>query len=283
MKKIKLSIVILNHNTKKLLKNCLNSIYKSNPKLSLEIIVSDNASTDGSVKMIKKHFHKAILLQGPNISFSSGNNRARKIVNGEYVLFLNSDTEVEDDTLDESIKYLDTNKQAGALTCKLVLRNGKLDPDTRRRFSTPWISFNRLFLGNGKKYWYKDVDENTTHEVDSIQGAFFLTTKEILDKVGWFDENYYFDGEDLDLCFQIKKLGYKIIYYPKVKALHLKKATRNKIGKDEKIKRKLEGVNSMEYFYRKNLSKNYPWALNQFVYLGIRLLRVSRYLNTKIL
>jgi len=223
----KLSIVILNHNTSKILKDCLKSLEKARNELDFDVIVSDNDSSDDSVDMVKNNFSLVNILQGPNISFSNGNNRARKYIKTKYVLFLNSDTIVHKNTLKECVNYLENHEDVGALTCKLILPDGTLDKDARRKFPTPWISFKRLFLRNSKEYWYEESDENKTHEVDAIQGAFFLTKKEILDKVGWFDEKYKFDGEDLDLCFQIKKVGYKIIYYPEASITHLKKATKN--------------------------------------------------------
>lgn len=278
MTKPKLTIIILNHNTKEILSNCLNSIKKCESEVPFEVIVSDNSSTDGSVEMIKNDFKWVTLIEGPNISFSNGNNRAREIVNGEFVLFLNSDTLIHNNTLKKTVEYIEKNTKIGALTCKLILENGQLDKDARRRFPTPCVSFNRLFLGNGKKYWYLDISENKIHEVDAIQGAFFLTRKEILDNVGWFDERYIYDGEDLDLSFQIKKAGYKIIYYPESSITHLKKSTKKKIGS---ISLKMDSVNSMEYFYRKNLWSNYPIVFNYFVLVGIKLLKLIRFIKAK--
>jgi len=199
MKKAKLTIIILNHNTKALLADCLDSIKKNNDDISLQVIVSDNSSTDGSVEMIKKNYKWVELLQGPNISFSNGNNRARKYTKGEYILFLNSDTIVHKDTLTKCVEYLDKHNDVGALTCKLVLPDGSLDKDARRRFPTPSIYLNAFIFNNKDRYWYQDIPANITHEVEVIQGAFFLTTKKILDQVGWLDEKYIFDGEDLDL------------------------------------------------------------------------------------
>jgi len=281
MKKPKLTIIILSHNTKEILSECLESLEKVKNEVPCEVIVSDNASSDGSVEMISKMFPWTKLITGPNISFSNGNNRARDIVNTEYVLFLNSDTLVHKNTLKKTIEYFDLNQNIGALTCKLVLADGNLDKDVRRRFPTPWISFNRLFLNNGKKYWYEDISHDKIHQVDAIQGAFLLTKKKILDKVGWFDEKFVFDGEDLDLCFQIRKLGYKIIYFGEASIIHLKKATKNKIS-DINVTRKMEGVNSMEYFYKKNLWNKYPLIFNYFVLLGIKFLKLIRYIQAHI-
>lgn len=281
IKKPILSIIILSHNTKRITLDCLKSIEKVGDEIDFEVIVSDNASTDGSVNAIKNNYKWVKIVEGPNISFSNGNNRARKLVNGKYVLLLNSDTLIHKNTLKKCVDYFELNDNIGALTCKLVLPDGSLDKDARRRFPTPWMSFYRLFFGYGKKYWYGDVSPDVTQEVDAIQGAFFLTTKQILDKVGWLDEKFIFDGEDLDLSFQIKKLGYKIIYYPDIYITHIKKASRNKLT-DIQLQRKMQGINSMEYFYTKNLWGNYPTVFNYFVLLGIKLLKLIRYIRAKI-
>ncbi len=274
MKKPTLSIIVLNHNTKDITINCLKSIEKVRGELDFEVILSDNASTDGSVEAIKNKFSWIKIIEGPNISFSNGNNRARKIVNGKYILLLNSDTIVHKGTLKKCIEYFEKNENIGALTCKLVLPNGSLDKDARRRFPTPWMSFKRLFLKNGRAYWYEDISPDKTHEVDAIQGAFFLTTKKVLDQVNWLDEKLIFDGEDLDLSFQIKKAGYKIIYYPDISITHIKKASKNSFSG---IARKMQGINSMEYFYRKNLWDNYPLLFNYFVLMGIKFLKLLRF------
>lgn len=281
MTRPKLTIIILNHNTRDLLRNCLNSIKYDLKDIDYEVIVSDNASTDGSVDLIKKNFSWVKLVEGPNISFSNGNNRARRITKGEYVLFLNSDTLVHKDTIKRSVEYFDKHKEVGALTCKLLLEDNKPDKDARRRFPTPWITFSKLFMGMGGKYWYSDVSPDIIQEVDAIQGAFFLTKKDIIDKIGWWDEKFIFDGEDLDLSYQIKKAGYKIIYYPDVSITHLKKATKSKVGQIS-LTPKIEGVNSMEYFYRKNLWNDYPLLFNYFVLTGIKLLKFTRYILAKL-
>lgn len=282
MKKIILSIIILNHNTKDILLNCLKSIEKVRNELDFEVIVSDNASIDGSPEEVRKNYGWVKLVEGPNISFSNGNNRARKIVRGKYILFLNTDTLIHKDTLKKTVQYMENNPTIGALTCKLILENGEFDKDTRRRFPTPWLSFNRLFLGNGKKYWYDDFPENIVQEIDAIQGAFFMSPKKVLDEVDWMDEKYIFDGEDLDLSFQIKKTGYKVIYYPEVSITHFKKATRNRLSDEQKLERKMQGLNSMERFYKKNLWNNYSFITNFAVLSGIKLLKIIRFIQAKI-
>lgn len=290
--KPKLSIIILNYNTKELLEDCLNSIIRCKDEIPLEIIVSDNGSDDGSAEMVRTKFPEVTLLEGENVGFSKGNNRARNHVRGKMVLFLNPDTVVKKGVFKETVAYLKSHKDVGALSCKLVLPNGRLDKDTRRSFPTPWVTFTHLVLRMDRlfpksrlfgKYWYGYISENQVHEVDALQGAFFLTWKLILDKVGWFDEEYFFDGEDMDLSWQIKQAGYKLIYFPKVAIKHLKGVTKGKVKKwrkkvplQQRLKLRMAGIKSMERFYRKNLWSRYPAPFNLFVIFGIRIFGVFR-------
>jgi len=292
MKKKELSIIVLNYNTQDLLKNCLESLLKSDMNLKFEVIVVDNGSSDGTVEMVKRKYNWVRLITSEkNLGFAKGNNLAKNDVLGDYVLFLNTDTVVNEDTLSETLEYLKKH-QLGAITCKVVLPNGKLDKDTRRHFITPFIGLVHLFLGLDKlfphsklfsQYWYGYINENQIHDVDAIQGAFFLSPKKVLDEVGWFDEDYFLDGEDIDLCWKIKNAGYRIVYYPKVQITHIKGATKGKNKKSEKYLRfgerlryKLSGVNSMEVFYRKRLWNKYPFYINLMVIVGINTLKILR-------
>ncbi len=291
-----LSIIILNYNTKNLLKDCLLSLQKVRQEVSFEVIVTDNGSKDGSCEMLRKDFKWVKLVENKaNIGFAAGNNRAKDYCNAENILFLNSDTIVHGGTLKKSLEYLDKNTKVGALTCKLNLLDGGVDKDTRRSFPTPWVSFTHLVLGLDRvfpksplfaKYWYGYIPEDKTHEVDVIQGAYFLTRRKILDKVGWFDEDYFLDGEDIDLCWKIREAGWKIVYFPEVSIIHLKGATKGinkKVKKKapltERIKFRASGVTSMEIFYRKRLWDKYPLPLNIIVIAGIKCLRITRVLK----
>lgn len=293
-KKHFLSIVIVNYNTGFFIKKCLNSLYKVKDEVPFEVIVSDNGSTDKSVEMIKRCFPWVILLEGENEGFAKGCNRARKIAKGDIILFLNPDTIVKPHVLEKTVNFLDRDKKIGALTCKLVLPNGALDKDVRRSFPTPFVSFthllriDRIFPKSPifARYWYGYLPEDLTHEVDVLQGAFFMVKKSILDRVGWFDEGYFFDGEDIDLSWQIKKLGYKLFYYPEVEVIHYKgvtkgksKLTKRKISLTQMLKARMAGINSMERFYRKNLWGSYPILFNIFVVFGIRLFGFFRFLS----
>lgn len=291
-KKVDLSVIILNYNTKDLLNDCLNSLNKVKSEVNFEVIVCDNGSTDGSIEMLKKSFKNVVLVENnANLGFAKGNNTARKIVKGEYILFLNSDTVVYKNTIFETLNYLKKHPDVGGVTCKLVLPNNDLDRDARRSFPTPFVALthfsflDRLFPHSEllSKYWYGYINPDITHEIDVIQGAYFMSPKKILDKVDWFDEEYFLDAEDIDLSYKIKMLGYKLVYFPKVKILHIKGATKGKksINKrkpslKKRIIYKTNGVNSMKIFYKKHLWKKYPFYINYLVILGINTIKFIR-------
>lgn len=284
-----LSVIIVSYNTKDILDNCLNSLSLVKGEANFEVIVSDNASVDGSVEMVKERYSWVKLIENShNLGFSKANNKARDIAKGLYVLFLNSDTLVPKNTIKNTLSYIKERQDVGILTVRTLLVNGEDDKDTRRSFPTPWVALthfsgldriypkSRLF----SRYWYGYKPADLTQEVDVVQGAFLLTRKSVLDKTNWFDEDYFLDGEDIDLCWKVKKLGMKIVYYPKCKITHLKKASKNKKKNTYNV---VSGVRAMEVFYRKNMWKEYPLVLNALVVVAIRALMAIRYIKLKLL
>ncbi|MEO8211034.1 MAG: glycosyltransferase, partial [bacterium] len=255
-----ISIVIVNYNVKDLVDNCISSIYKANDnKYDIEIYLVDNNSIDGSVTYIRnKYTEVKIISNDKNLGFSKANNLALKEIRSEYVLILNPDTVLEEGTFEKIISFFEKDNNIGAVTSKLILANGKLDSACRRSFPTPSVAIPRI-LGLSKlfpqsklfgKYNLTYLDEDKTYEVDAICGAFMFIPKAVLDKTGFFDEDYFMYGEDLDLCFRIKKKGYKIFYYSEVTTIHFK-------GESTK-KTNLSYVNNfygaMNIFVRKNFT-----------------------------
>lgn len=276
-----LSIVIVSYNTKEVLKSCLQSIESTSSKVNFEVIVSDNGSVDGSAEMVEKDFPKYKLIKNnANLGFSKGNNAARKHVNSDTVLFLNSDTLVHENSFDLPFNYLWENRDVGAVTVKTILPNGEYDPDMRRRFPTPLVSLTH-FSGFSKTYRYEDVSPETIQEIDVAQGAYLMAKKEVLDRVEWFDEDYFLDGEDIDLCWKVKELGYKIIYFPDVYITHIKKASKN-VDRKKTLASVIRGVEAMRIFYSKHLETKYPFTINALVYTGINLLKFTRIAKHKL-
>ncbi len=297
-----LSIIIISYNTKELLKKCLDSVLQffSSSVLQSEIFVVDNASTDGSVEMVEKEFPQSKLIASKeNLGFAKANNLALKKDAVEYILFLNPDTIVPPKTIPAMLKFMDENKDIGIATCKVELANGNLDWDCHRGFPTPWASLTR-FLGFYKlfpkskffnQYYMGYLQMKKIHKIDSCCGAFLLTRKQVLNKIGWWDEDYFFYGEDIDLCFRAKKAGWKIVYNPIVKIIHykgaasgIKKSTQKitKATRESREKALRASVNAMKIFYDKNLKGQYPTVINILVYAGIWALRQKRLLSVKV-
>jgi GT2 family glycosyltransferase len=272
-----LSIVIVNYNTKELTLNCIDSILKNSRDLTYEIIVVDNGSTE---QLIIDNSKVTIIKNKENLGFAAGNNKAREYCHGNYVLFLNSDTLVHEGTLAKSLEYMKGHSEIGALGCKTVLPNGQLDKDARRSFPTPWVALthfsglDRIFPASKTfaRYWYGYKSADQISDVDVIQGAYCMVRRDLLDKIDWYNESYFLDGEDIDLCFRIKEAGYKVVYYPEVYITHIKKASKN----NAKGKFAGAGVDAMEIFYRKRMWSRYPFIVNWLVILGIKVLKALR-------
>ena len=288
-----LSIIIVSYNTKEFLKKCLDSVYKTSKGFSFEIIVSDNNSKDGSVEMVKKEFKDIILIENKeNLGFSKANNLGVKKSSGRYVLFLNSDTVVYPNTLKHIIDFMDKEKQAGAVTCKLEMPNGKIDDASHRGFPTPWNSFTHFsgiskLLGKTKLFGGYNLgymDLSRVHEIDALAGAFMFVRKEAGEDAGWWDEDYFFYGEDIDFCYVLKQKGWKVFYVPEVSILHYKGVTGgikkhskgfSTADKSTKNKATYERFRAMRLFYKKHYEQKYPWVVTRLVYLGISLKRLA--------
>lgn len=333
MKSVDLSVIILSYNTKQLLRECLESVVQSAKHIAQsEIIVVDNASKDGSVEMIKKYVKKyshkfvsgtdrlprseaenvpliredscaiaiRLIENRTNLGFAKGNNQGIKVAQGRYILFLNSDTEVFQDTFHKMVEYMDKNPEVGVATCKVVLANGNLDPACHRGFPTPWNAFTyftgleRLFphskLVSG--YHLGWLDKNTIHEIDTPTGAFFLIRREVVKQTKGFDERYFMYAEDIDWSYRIKKLGWKVMFVPITKIIHFKKRSgraKKEAGKitPEVKKIREQTINhffeSMKLFYDTHYLDKYPEFIRKSILSGIWFLTKIKLLVNKIL
>jgi GT2 family glycosyltransferase len=285
-----LSVIIPSYNTKDMTLACISSLASALDATSLhfEIIIVDNASTDGSASSLTTLKTRNIIpiLNSNNVGYGRANNQGITIAKYDYVLFLNSDV-LMDRTIDfaKLIDFLDRNTEVGVLTVDVRLASNQIDPASHRGFPTPWRSFcyftglekatarlpvlNRVFGG----YHLTHLDRQSIHEIDSPTGAFYLTRKTILDDVGGFDEDYFMYGEDLDLSYRIKNKGFKILYYPQYSVTHYKSTSGLKRKNDTKIQSRTKGYfyDSMEIFYRKHYEKVYPKLLNNIIYGAIKM------------
>ena len=227
--KFDISVVIVNYNVKAFLEQCLMALERVKHNLKIETYVIDNASVDGSQAMVKKKFpHVHLIENHKNLGFGRANNQALKLVKGKYILILNPDTLIQEDTLLVLKEFLDTNENAGAAGCRLINPDGSFQIASRRSFPTPWVAFTKI-VGLSKifpksklfgQYNVTYFNPDTLNEVDVLSGSLMMVRKLVLDKIGYFDEDYFMYGEDIDLCYRIKQSGWKIFYVPKTKAIH---------------------------------------------------------------
>lgn len=284
---MKLSIIIVSFNTLDLTRECIKSIQRT-VEVRHEIIVVDNNSQDGSIAMLEELKSKdlKIIKNKQNLGFSAANNIGITHASGEYILFLNSDTVVYAKTIDGMVKFMDVNLDCGASTCFVRLPSGKLDDAAHRGFPTPWRAFShfsnlskilsksKYFAGYNLTY----LDLTKTHEIDALAGAFMLVRREAGEQVGWWDEDYFFYGEDIDLCYRLKSLGWKIYFVPEFEILHYKgvsggiKKHSNHLSTATSETRKRathERFKAMKIFYDKHYKDKYPSFLRFFVMMGI--------------
>jgi hypothetical protein len=284
---IDLSIVIVSYNTKDFLQKCIESIKNTVKDFTYEIIIVDNASKDNSSDLIKDKFEEVTLMENKeNLGFSKANNAGIKKSSGRYVLFLNADTIVYPNTLKTMLDFMDNNKDAGAATCKLVMPNGKIDDASHRGFPTPWNSFTHFsslskILGKTKLFGGYNLgylNFSKTHEIDALAGAFMFVRREAGEQVNWWDEDYFFYGEDLEFCYQLKEKGWKIYYVPQISILHykgvsggIKNVSKQITTADKETKKKAqeERFKAMRIFYKKHYQNKYPKIVTALVNFGV--------------
>ena len=257
-----LSIIIVNYNVKEFLQNLIHSIYKAARNIKYEIIIVDNASDDGSVEFLREKFPDVkLIVNEENLGFSKANNIGLKCAAGKYLLLLNPDTLVGEDTFDKMIEFFESTPEAGLAGCKILNPDGTLQLACRRSFPGPWTSFckvtglSSLFPGSKifARYNLTYLDENQTYEVDAISGSFMMLTREVYEKVGGLDEEFFMYGEDLDLCYRIQKAGYKVYYVHTTQIIHYKGESTKRSTLDEtKI-----FYNAMHLFVKKHLSSSF--------------------------
>ncbi|REJ83493.1 MAG: glycosyltransferase [Bacteroidetes bacterium] len=273
---MKLSIVIVNYNVKYFLEQCLHSVKNATKEIAAEVFVVDNNSVDGSVEMLKQKFPSVILIRNEdNKGFSKANNQAIEIAKGEYILLLNPDTVVEEDTFTKVIAFMDSHPDAGGLGVKMIDGSGKFLPESKRGLPTPFVAFSKmsglsvLFPKSRSfgRYHLGYLDENEVHEVDVLAGAFMLLRKSTLEKTGYLDEDFFMYGEDIDLSYRITKAGYKNYYFPDTRIIHYK----GESTKKSSVNYVFVFYNAMVIFARKHFSKRHASTFSFLIKIAIYL------------
>lgn len=278
------SIIIVNYNTRDLVLDCLKSLHVSALRPSPEIIVVDNASSDGSADAIEKKFPGVTMIRHPeNIGYAAANNLAIKISRSAYILLLNPDTIVEKDTIPEMLRFMENHEKTGIASCRVDLPDGSLDSACRRSIPTPASAFyqalalHRLLPRSRKfaRYNLSWRDPGGSYPVEAICGAFFLIRREVIDQIGLFDERFFMYAEDLDYCLRCAVEGWKISYHGAVRIIHYKRAASAAVPG-----RMLDVFHeTMALFYKKHYAVRHGIVYNTMVLVGIR----ARYLLSRAL
>ncbi|MEO6407070.1 MAG: glycosyltransferase family 2 protein [Ferruginibacter sp.] len=228
---MQLSIIIVNYNVKYFLEQCLYSALKACEELKTEIFVVDNNSSDGSRAYLELKFPSVYFSWNTeNVGFGKANNQALANAKGEYILFLNPDTIVAEDSLTKCIQYFETHKQAAAIGIHMIDGAGFFLRESKRSFPSPLASFSQMIglaaTFPGSKifalYYAPQLAENQSGKVDVLAGAFIMVRKKILDKTGGFDEDFFMYGEDIDLSYRIQQAGFENHYFAGTSIIHFK-------------------------------------------------------------
>lgn len=236
-----LSIVIVSYNVKEFLEQCLCSVLKAMQHIDGETFVVDNNSVDGTQSMLKAKFTAPnihLIFNKENLGFGKANNQALRLCKGKFILVLNPDTLLQEDTLEKMIAFMETDESIGAAGCKLLNADGTFQLSCRRSFPSPEVSFykivglSRLFPKSKRfaRYNLTYLSTEETYEVDALMGAFMFLRREVLETVGMFDEAFFMYGEDLDWCYRIKQAGWKIYYYHGTQIIHYKGESAKKMS-----------------------------------------------------
>jgi len=278
--KTMLSIIIVNYNTGRLLKDCLDSIYRETTRVSFDIWVVDNDSQDSSITIIKQYYPQVNVIENrTNIGFAKANNMALSKCKTDYFLLLNPDTVIRDNAIEKVFKFVDRNPEVGIAGCRVLNEDGTLQLACRRSIPTPHVSFFRLsglsrLFPNSKvmaKYNLTYLNPKEANEVDAVSGAFLMIRREVVDNIGKLDERFFVYGEELDWCLRTKKAGWTVMYYPDAEIIHYK----GECSKSNSRKATFEFYRSMYLFHKKHFAENYNPIINIIIYAGIFLKAVS--------
>lgn len=222
------SVIIVNWNTKQLLRDCLFSVCEHAGNIDYEIIVIDNASTDRSTEMVKTDFPQVVLLENPdNRGFATANNQGMAIAKGRYVLLLNSDTIVLDNAIANTVHFADENPQAAVIGCRVLNPDRTLQqtcfmfPSVLNMVLSSTYLYKMFpksrFFGREQMTWW---DRNDVRSVDVVTGCFMLVRRGAIEQVGMMDESFFMYGEETDWCYRFRKNGWEVMFAPVGQIIH---------------------------------------------------------------
>lgn len=271
---MKLSVIIVNYNVRYFLEQAILAAQKSLKNISGEIIVVDNASTDGSREMMETRFpYVNYIYLNENAGFSKGNNIGIKKAKGEFVLLLNPDTVVSESAFVNSIRFMDEHPEAGGLGVHMIDGSGTFLPESKRGLPTPRAAFYKIFgfsslFPNSKKfgsYHLGYLDKEKIHEVEILSGAYMMIRQQALEKAGLLDETFFMYGEDIDLSYRLIKAGYKNYYFPESRIIHYK----GESTKKGSVNYVFVFYRAMVIFAQKHFEKNQAWLFSFLINIAI--------------
>ena len=250
-----MSVVVVNYNVKYFLEQCLLSLRMAVAGIEAEVFVVDNHSVDGSVDYLRPKFPDVVFItNAANLGFAVANNQAIRQCRGEYVLLLNPDTILGEESIRTLCFFLDEHPGAGGIGVKMIDGHGVFLPESKRSFPSPWVSFcklsglSKLFPASGcfARYNLPYLNPNREHQVEVLAGAFMMLRHEALEKAGLFDEAFFMYGEDIDLSYRLVLNGYSNYYIPE-RILHYK----GESAKGDEIRFVKNFYGAMLIFYKK--------------------------------
>ena len=243
-----LSIIIVNWNTKELLRDCLHSVFEQTCGLNFEVLVVDNGSSDGSQDMVHKEFPDVTLIKSSeNLGFAKANNLGLKMAKGDHLLLLNSDTVIQENAFGNMVDFLKREARAG-IVGPILLNQDNTRQLSAGHFYSLFYTFLSLFLPEKYlRYSYRN-----TRQVDWVSGACFLFKREILEKVGELDDKFFMYVEEMEYCYRTRKAGFHTYFFSKAKVYHLTRGS-SVTGKKAAV---LGIYRGLLYFYTKHFA---PW------------------------
>ena len=295
----KITCIIVSYNTAQILKECLDNL--SSNYENMEVIVVDNASTDGSAEIVKSNYPNVLLIQSQNKGISYATNLALKQATGDFILHLGTDAFPKKDDLIKMLSYMEDNQDVGIVTPRLVTRDGRPDMDAHRAFPTPLVAFchfthlDRVLPKSPylKTYFLEHENLETRHEIDLCISHFMLVRAEVYRDVPTWDEDYFVFGEDVDFCYRVKSAKWRIMYLGDITVLHYKGVS---VGRPEsrdiktvsnssietRLKMRRATTQAMRLFYDKHYSKRYSKLVTFPIYLAINFLELFRIIKTRL-
>lgn len=265
---VDLSIIVVSYNVRELLLNCLESIFTFVKGISFEIIVIDNASNDGTVNALRDQFPSVrSITNSSNIGFARANNQGFRISRGHFILMLNPDIKIINDSISKMVDILRENDSIGILGCKLVNPDGSFQC-AGFKFPTFWQLAKTSIIN--LSFSPKEKHRSSLVRVDWVLGACIMFNKRILDDIGYLDENYFMYGEEKDFCFRTKKKGYQVYCYVGGKVIHYGNQSARKVQSSSF----LEFHKSQNRFFAKHYAHPYANLCKLMLFLGV-LLRLA--------